>query len=136
MEMGAGGQHGNLGTAKYGEFKRIDNPSPWTQPERMEFRRAEAPASAAHDQFRHGKWFTQAEVEEAAAADAGNPPTLLPPLPRFSVADSIAVSPASTAADKAKDAKPLETVWQRSDRLRREKAEREAALLRGEPVAV
>lgn len=114
-----------------GTWKRIDNSSPWTRPEKITFRRAEAPASPQHTEMRHGKWFTQAEVDKAAAADAANPASILPPLPRFSVADSIAVPLPSTAADRAKDAKPLETVWQRSDRLRHEQAEREAALLRG-----
>jgi hypothetical protein len=119
-----------------GTFKRTDNPSPWTRPERVVFRKAEPPASGAHIHLRHGKWFTQAEVDEAARADAANPPNLLPPLPVHSVADSIALPPPTTAADRAKDAKPLETVWQRNDRLRREQAAREAALLKGEQIAL
>ena len=46
------------------------------------------------------------------------------------LADSLALPPAITVADRLKDAKPLETVWQRADRLRREQATREAELLR------
>jgi ribosomal protein L40E len=104
--------------------------SPWTKQERIQFRRAESPASDAHIHFRHGKWFTQAEVDEAARIDAANPPQLLPPLPKYAVADSLALPPATTAADRLKDAKPLETAWGRHERLMREAKAREAELLR------
>jgi hypothetical protein len=96
--------------------------SPWTRPEKIVFRRVEPPASAAHTEMRHGRYWTPEEVKAAEAADAANPPSLLPPLPRFAVADSLALPPPTTAADRIKDAKPLETVWQRGDRLRREQA--------------
>jgi hypothetical protein len=119
-----------------GTFKRTDNPSPWTKPEKITFRKAEPPASAAHTELRHGKFWTPDEIKAADGAGwSETPPSVLPPLPVHSVADSITTKP-TTAADRAKDAKPLETVWQRSDRLRREQAAREAALLKGEQIAL
>jgi len=119
-----------------GTFKRTDNPSPWTKPEKITFRKAEPPASAAHTELRHGKFWTPDEIKAADGPGwSETPPSVLPPLPVHSVADSVTTKP-TTAADRAKDAKPLETVWQRSDRLRREQAAREAALLKGEQIAL
>jgi hypothetical protein len=116
-----------------GTFKRTDNPSPWTRPEKISFRRAETPASAAHIHLRHGKWFTQADVDKADAADAANPPNLLPPLPRYSVSDSIALPPnrePSPAEIARMNRNPY--VWARWEAKQREEKEREAALLEGQ----
>jgi hypothetical protein len=107
--------------------------SPWTKAEKITFQRAEPPASSAHIHLRHGKWFTQAEVDEAARADAANPPNLLPPLPRFAVADSLALPPAITARDREKDSKEP-SVWKRWEAKQREEKEREAELLQGNQI--
>jgi hypothetical protein len=107
--------------------------SPWTKAEKITFQRAEPPASSAHIHLRHGKWFTQTEVDEAARADAANPPNLLPPLPRFAVADSLALPPAITARDREKDSKEP-SVWKRWEAKQREEKEREAELLQGNQI--
>jgi hypothetical protein len=112
-----------------GTFKRTDNPSPWTKAEKIQFVRAEAPTSAAHTELRHGKWWTLEDVQKADAADAANPPQLLPPLPKYAVADSLALPPAITARDREKDGKEP-SVWKRWEAKQREEKEREAALLR------
>jgi hypothetical protein len=113
-----------------GTFKRTDNPSPWTRPEKIQFVRAEAPASAAHTEMRHGKWWTVEDVQKADAADAANPPSLLPPLPRFAVADSLALPPAITASDRAKDSREP-YVWRRFEQTEKERKAKEAELLQG-----
>lgn len=114
-----------------GTFKRIDSGvSPWTRPEKLQFVRAEVPASAAHIHLRHGKWFTQSELDKAAEADAANPPNLLPPLPRYAVADSLALPPAITARDREKDSKEP-YVWRRFEQAEKDRKAKEAELLRG-----
>ena len=118
-----------------GEWRKVGGESPWTRPEKITFRRAEPPASAAHSEFRHGKWYTQAEIDKAVAAEAANPPNLLPPLPRHAVADSLALPPRDTAADRAKDSQ-IPYVWARHEQAEKERKAREAALLKGEEVAL
>jgi hypothetical protein len=114
-----------------GTFKRTDSgASPWTRVERIQFVRAETPASAAHTEMRHGKWFTPEEVQKAAEADAANPPQLLPPLPKYAVSDSLALPPPTTARDREKDSKEP-SVWKRWEIKQREDKAREAALLQG-----
>jgi hypothetical protein len=115
-----------------GTFKRTDNPSPWTKPERLEFRRAEAPASAAHTEFRHGKFWTAEEVNKVEGAGwVETPPSVLPPLPRVAVSDSIATEPPPNAIQLERMNRPAETPWQRHERIQREEKVREQALLRG-----
>jgi len=111
-------------------WHKVGGASPWTRPKKIQFVRAEAPASPAHTELRHGKWFTLAEVQKAAEADAANPPQLLPPLPRFAVADSLALPPPITAADRIKDSREP-YVWRRHLQAEKERKEREAELLRG-----
>jgi hypothetical protein len=104
--------------------------SPWTRPEKIVFRRVEPPASAAHTEMRHGRYWTPEEVKAAEAADAANPPQLLPPLPRHAVADSLALPPPISAADRAKDSR-VPYVWARHEQAEKERKAKEAELLRG-----
>jgi hypothetical protein len=111
-------------------WHKVGGASPWTRPEKIQFVKAEPPASAAHIELRHGKWFTQAEVDEAARADAANPPSLLPPLPKHALADSLALPPPISARDREKDNREP-SVWKRWEQKQREEKERESELLRG-----
>jgi hypothetical protein len=104
--------------------------SPWTRPEKIVFRRVEPPASAAHSEMRHGRYWTPEEVKAAEAADAANPPQLLPPLPRYAVVDSLALPPLISAADRAKDSR-VPYVWARHEQAEKERKANEAELLRG-----
>ena len=127
------GSQGTWSQQKDGTWKQDagSGGSPWTKQERITFRRAEPHVEGSgKDNFRHGSWWSDEEIKAAEAVDLANPPSLLPPLPNYALADSLALPPAITVADRLKDAKPLETVWQRADRLRREQAIREAELLR------
>ena len=72
---------------------------------------------------------TQAEVDEAARIDAANPPQLLLPLPKYVLADSLALPPAISAQDRAKDGKEP-SVWKRWEQKQREDKAREAELMR------
>jgi len=104
--------------------------SPWTTPEKIVFRKAEPHIEGSgKDHFRYGQWWSLEDVQNADAADAANPPNLLSPLPRFAVADSLALPPPTTAADRAKDNKEP-SVWKRHEQKMREEKEREAQLLR------
>jgi hypothetical protein len=125
-----------------GEFEQLNDGtwrqkagsvSPWTRPEKITFQRAEPPASSAHTEFRHGKFWTLEDVQKADAAEAVNPPNLLPPLPRFAVADSLALPPLNTAADRAKDRKEP-YVWRRFEQAEKERKALEAELLRGNHI--
>jgi hypothetical protein len=115
-----------------GTFKRTDSGvSPWTRAEKISFRRAEPPASAAHTEFRHGKFWTPDEVTKADGTGWSEiPPAILPPLPVHSVADSLALPPPMTAEEMAKENKEP-NVWRRWEAKQREEKEREAELLQG-----
>ena len=64
-----------------GTFKRVDNPSPWQKPQRLTFRKAPAHVEGSgKDHFRLGEWWSDEDIKKAEAADAANPPALLPPL--------------------------------------------------------
>ena len=115
-----------------GGWKRTDSGvSPWTRPERLQFVKAPAHVEGSgRDHFAHGQWWTQAEVDAADAADAANPPSLLPPLPRYAVADSLALPPSISARDREKDSR-IPYVWARHEQAEKERKAMEAQLLKG-----
>ena len=61
--------------------------------------------------FRHGSWWTQAEVDKAQSGYLDKPPIILPPLPAIQVTDSFAVKPESAETKETLNTEPY--CWKR-----------------------
>jgi len=79
------------------------------------------------DHFRHGFWWTQADIDAAEKGRMDLPPMILPPYPEVSIADSFATKP-ETQADIEKDRREPYT-WKRHAQKLIADAEREQRLL-------
>ncbi len=125
------GSQGTWEQTNSGGWKRTDSgASPWTRPEKIEFRKAPAHVEGSgKDHFRHGLWWSDADIQKTEGAGwTETPPVILPPLPKHALADSLALPPPMTEAEIAKWSREP-SVWKRWEQSEKDRKAREAELL-------
>jgi hypothetical protein len=102
----------------------------FARPNGITFRKADRHITdgGGRDFFRYGFWWTAQEIDAVENTPSKEPPQILPPLSKFTLADSVAVKP-ETDETRRIESLSTETPWQRHERGQREAKVRTQELL-------